>query len=219
MVYVVLDTETTGLDENSSVIQLAYFVLNDKFELIDVKNYFCYSDKPLTPEIEELTGITNDKLKVWSKGYYLEEYLLDDPIFRNTSDVVFVGHNIKFDTGVINQTLKFRKIEPIDFGRRTKKIPSNLNGKPVQVCTAECLSSVLGFQHYIKLQQMFNLAFYNKNSDKIDKDVFYDKVLKSLDVIVKKFNVDITGDLGFHNALFDVYITFLIFVKYRMVFK
>ena len=60
---VIFDLETTGLDlVKDRIIQMSYIKVMPTGEEIR-KNYFINPGKNLSPEIVQLTGITNDMLK------------------------------------------------------------------------------------------------------------------------------------------------------------
>lgn len=90
--YVAFDLETTGLSlENDQIIEIgAVKVVNGK--VTDRFMEFLKPDKPVTPMITNITGITNEM--VASAGN-TEEIIRDFMEF--CGDNVLVGHNIMFD--------------------------------------------------------------------------------------------------------------------------
>jgi len=121
VMFVVLDVETTGLDEKSChVIQLAAKVLGSDDENDLFSEYILPPIDRIPAKIEELTGITDEFLRQGGfdtalgkeRGVAREfrPVFLDFRKFlqerANGRDVVFVAHNAKFDIRMINGELR-----------------------------------------------------------------------------------------------------------------
>ena len=117
----VLDVETTGLDDESChVIQLAAKVLGSDDEGDLFSQYILPPIDHIPQKIEELTGITDDFLR---NGGFDEALGIDIPAARSFQQVyhdfedfcinrangrklVFVAHNSRFDLRMINGELR-----------------------------------------------------------------------------------------------------------------
>ena len=106
---VVLDVETTGLDcETHSIIEIAIlpFQFNkDTAEILSLGTpYTSFQDpgEPLSPEISQLTGITDEML---------EKKSIDWPKVHDilASAQVIIAHNAKFDRGFIDLQCEISK--------------------------------------------------------------------------------------------------------------
>ncbi|NLP22291.1 MAG: type I-E CRISPR-associated endoribonuclease Cas2 [Erysipelotrichaceae bacterium] len=99
--YVVIDIETTGIDEKKdSIIELGAL----KYENSKISEFSCLIsiNDDIPKHIEELTGINNKKLK--EKGVCLEEAL--ERFLQFIGDLDLVGYNINFDINFLNNNLK-----------------------------------------------------------------------------------------------------------------
>ncbi len=97
--YIILDTETTGTDEEDRVIQLGYMVLGAK--KIDVHNEFCSSDIPIKFGAMEVHGITPDMLEGKAECVQTQAYkrLLE----LNTPENYLIIHNAPFDIKMLEK--------------------------------------------------------------------------------------------------------------------
>ena len=97
--YIILDTETTGTDEEDRVIQLGYMVLGKK--KIDVHNEFCSSDIPIKFGAMEVHGITPDMLEGKAECVQTQAYkrLLE----LNTPENYLIIHNAPFDIKMLEK--------------------------------------------------------------------------------------------------------------------
>lgn len=95
----VLDTETTGIEDDAELIEICIlpFSFNDDMEICKVYNAYTafeQSSKPLTPEIEKITGITDDMIK----GQSIDDYKVN--ALFNKAELV-IAHNAKFDKRIM----------------------------------------------------------------------------------------------------------------------
>lgn len=99
--YVVIDIETTGLDErNDAIIEIGAIKMTDS--KIEELNHLIRVNEQLPKSIQELTGLTDDDLT--EKGVPLERALDDFLDFIGDADLV--GYNINFDLNFLNNALK-----------------------------------------------------------------------------------------------------------------
>jgi len=97
--YIILDTETTGTDEQDRVIQLGYMVLGGKE--IEVHNEFCSADVPINFAAMEVHGITPEMIEGKPKCVELPSYkrLLE----LNTPENYIIIHNAPFDLKMLEK--------------------------------------------------------------------------------------------------------------------
>lgn len=105
--YVVMDSETTGLDRtNDRMIELgAVKVLNG--EIADMFQRLIHVDRDLSPEIVSLTSITNEELRQNGVSELqavqaFREFALDMPL---------VSHNITFDMAFLNNACQRNNLD------------------------------------------------------------------------------------------------------------
>lgn len=102
-VYVVFDVETTGLSAvYNTIIELAAVKIKNG-EIIDRFQSFANPHEPLTEQIIELTGITDDMVKDAPDAEVVLKRFYDF-----IGDATLAAHNASFDMGFIN--VGFRKI-------------------------------------------------------------------------------------------------------------
>jgi len=97
--YIILDTETTGTDEQDRVIQLGYMVLGGKE--IEVHNEFCSADVPINYAAMEVHGITPEMIEGKPKCTEMPAYkrLLE----LNTPENYMIIHNAPFDLKMLEK--------------------------------------------------------------------------------------------------------------------
>ncbi|MBL4819203.1 MAG: 3'-5' exonuclease [Deltaproteobacteria bacterium] len=95
--FLVVDTETTGLDHKKNrVIEIAW-VLFQKREFISGEGRLCSIEEPLPPEITRLTGINSSMLK--GQPEFSEH--IDDFLKACSQAKFLVAYNTKFDRAFI----------------------------------------------------------------------------------------------------------------------
>jgi DNA polymerase-3 subunit epsilon len=104
MIVLAVDVETTGLDPNTDeVIEIAY-CLHDLFTKKDLYTFsgLVRGVKPIPPEIETLTGITNEMREKF--GFDKETV---KPNFKSTIDQAeyLAAHNAEFERGFLGKAL------------------------------------------------------------------------------------------------------------------
>ena len=108
--YLIYDTETTGLPKNYSapitdhdnwprLVQLAWQLHDEKGDLVEVKNFIVHPDGFTIPfNATKIHGITNERAK--KQGMPLAHVLKEFREALKKSDFV-VGHNIEFDINIV----------------------------------------------------------------------------------------------------------------------
>lgn len=116
--YIILDTETTGTNEEDRVIQLGYMVLGAKE--IEVYNEFFSSEIPIKYGAMEVHGITQEmidgKPSIHDSGSFKRLNEL------NTNENYMIIHNAPFDLGMLAKEGFMPKMKVIDTLRVAKHI-------------------------------------------------------------------------------------------------
>ena len=119
--YIILDTETTGTDEQDRIIQLGYMVLGAKE--IEVHNEFCSADVPINFAAMEVHGITPEMIEGKPKCTEMPAY--KRLIELNTSDNYMIIHNAPFDLKMLEKEGFEVAMKVIDTLRVAKHIFEN----------------------------------------------------------------------------------------------
>ncbi len=116
--YIILDTETTGTDEEDRVIQLGYMVLGAKE--IEVHNEFCSTDIPIKFGAMEVHGIIPTMLEGKPECVQTQAYkrLLE----LNTPENYLIIHNAPFDIKMLEKEGFETKMKVIDTLRVAKHV-------------------------------------------------------------------------------------------------
>ena len=116
--YIILDTETTGTDEQDRVIQLGYMVLGSKD--VEVHNEFCSADVPINFAAMEVHGITPEMIEGKPKCTEIPAYkrLLE----LNTPENYMIIHNAPFDLKMLEKEGFEVQMKVIDTLRVAKHI-------------------------------------------------------------------------------------------------
>jgi DNA polymerase-3 subunit epsilon len=103
----IVDIETTGLTaRRHRVIEVAVLKVKDG-ELVETYSTLIDPEVPISPFIEELTGITDKELR-----YAPTFGAIRRELFRLLDGALFVAHNATFDYGFLKE--EFRRVE-MDF--------------------------------------------------------------------------------------------------------
>lgn len=106
-----IDTETTGLESDAGVCQLAVVLLDTvTWEIAERKSYLVNPEKPISESARRIHGISDDMVQ----GCPTLADLLDDPTLRDffSLPVVF-GHNVGYDIRMIGNEV-FDHAQPLD---------------------------------------------------------------------------------------------------------
>lgn len=100
--FLIMDTETTGLGDDDEIIELA--LLNQDGEKL-YHNYF-YPSKEVEPGAAEINHLTQDVLAKLDAVNFVDEAdnIIDIIEFSESSGIPVLGHNLKFDIKMFNQT-------------------------------------------------------------------------------------------------------------------
>jgi DNA polymerase-3 subunit epsilon/exodeoxyribonuclease X len=126
--YIILDTETTGTDEQDRVIQLGYMVLGGKE--IEVHNEFCSADVPINFAAMEVHGITPEMIEGKPKCVELPSYKRLQEL--NTPENYIIIHNAPFDLKMLQKEGFNVEMKVIDTLRVAKHIFENEDAHRLQ---------------------------------------------------------------------------------------
>lgn len=101
-IFAVVDLETTGssLNDQNRIIQFSC-VLLENGKIIDTFNTFINPRQTLSPEIKQLTNISDATLQ---KAPYFDD--LAATIYALLQNTIFVAHNVRFDFSFLNYELQ-----------------------------------------------------------------------------------------------------------------
>ncbi len=116
--YIILDTETTGTNEQDRVIQLGYIVLGT--QPIEVHNEFCSCDTPISYGAMEVHGITQEMIE--GKPTCKETTAYKRLLELNTPQNYMIIHNAPFDLGMLEKEGFETQMKVIDTLRVAKHI-------------------------------------------------------------------------------------------------
>jgi len=116
--YIILDTETTGTEEQDRVIQLGYMVLGGAE--IEVHNEFNSSEIPINIRAMEVHGITPEMLV--GKPSCVETSAYKRLLELNVSENYMIIHNAPFDLGMLEKEGFKTQMKVIDTLRVAKHV-------------------------------------------------------------------------------------------------
>ena len=184
---IVIDTETNGLDYNSSVLSFSCLTLDDNNYVIDILNRYYYKEDKEADNSEALKtnglykNVISAKREIHGANY--PKYFKDDleilEILNDDDLEKIIAHNIEFDIGQISQSF-------------------NLN--PTHFKNKELYCTMLNTQY------VYDAPYMKNDTPK----------LPNLKESVNHFGIDTNElffDLGedYHSSLFDVYCTYFVF--------
>lgn len=108
LTFVSFDLETTGLSQIDDEITEFGAVKMRNGLIIDRFDSFVRSPKPIPPKVSELTSITNEQIK---NAPTIQELM--PKILEFFGDDLVIGHNGRFDIGMLNADLKKMGLEEI----------------------------------------------------------------------------------------------------------
>ena len=115
--YIVLDTETTGLNENSQIVELGcHEIINGKL----TGGQFHIYIRPRTimdSEVIKIHKITNTFYDDYYKGIYEGDKQNLINFIKFVGNSLIFAHNAPFDMNAINKELNFWKLNEISFKR------------------------------------------------------------------------------------------------------
>ena len=120
--YVVLKVNTTGLEESDRVTEFSLYRCRDGV-VVDKLCSLVNPQIPIPPEVESLSGISNDMVK--DRPLFV---CMKDSIISFIGDLPIVGHNTAFDLSFLQRELDHTFSNPVvdtlNLSRALLKLPS-----------------------------------------------------------------------------------------------
>ena len=212
MRFVIFDTETTGLTQSDEVIQFAGLVVETTSEEekqkmtaegktpknLKLKNFcsfYCDTVKTINPEAQKIHGIDKETLKKLSENYTFEDNFFPFVESLGEQPKCWVAYNIEFDKRLVNQTLGNNGLPTFSFGKNIATIREE--NEDTNFCLMNAMTSLNTAGKRRKLVDVVASLGYSKET--IDK---------SFAAFAARCNM--SEDLSFHNAAYDVYCTYLV---------
>lgn len=184
MKWVVLDTETTGLDKkNDQICQLTYLILDKDFNIEQVKNFYLAVDK-MDSKAEEVHGLSIKLLDKLSNGLRFED--ISREIFKDLKGNGVICHNIPFDMELLQN-----KMFEVSEKAKLEHVK--------EFCSMKAYAPVLNLKRY-------NGELKNPRLGEVT-DFLQIKKETAMELAKKHFNAD---NIGFHDSRYDTICTYLI---------
>lgn len=199
MLYVIIDTETTGLYSKDEVIQFAAIICDEKYVIHRIVNFYCDTAHPINEKAQAVHGIDFEKLHKLSEGLTFEDQFLPFLKSLEGEDVVWIEWSTNgFDMRMINQTLAKYKLQKTDFGKGINT-----------------LGEIPGIHHYNLLHGICNV-FYGGHSRQLG--IACSELLKhsteQIDELYEKYIKMFDIRTGKHNADYDAFLCYLLLISY-----
>ncbi len=167
--FVLFDTETTGLDDDDRIVQIAAIILDTKGK-IEVFNELCKANKPIEFDAMETHHITNEMIE--GKGKFADTNCYKRIQELNASENYLIAHNIKFDLEMLRREGFLCKYTLID--------------------TLRCAKHLFDELPWHRLQYMrYCLGLYKQEEQEVKKIGYEIKAHDAIgDVIVMKLLLD-----------------------------
>lgn len=192
---VIVDTETTGVDESADIIEFSASFPMGMNETIDEIGNYTVRYKPTTPvppEASAIHFITNEDLE--ECGSYSDD-------IENINELLntrrfFIAHNAEFDRLKIEQNHK----------RCQKPLPEELADKDAWICTLRFAKKMFGenmeFSNFTLSYLWFKFELYKECNYKVQPHSARDDVYMCLKVLQKL--VDLAVESGIIDPTFDI---------------
>ena len=186
---IVLDVETTGVYNNSDVIQVAGLMLLE--DGLSMFNRYCNTDQKISQGSYEVHGLSKKNLASLSGGKYFEDVAqeLKDVFSR---DLYVIGHGVNFDIRMMNNNLSKHGFPELNVAKK--------------YCTMKKANQELkkvGVRGNVSLEKMLD---YVLSSNGMELEEFNRIALEHIHELTGE---EIIG--GQHDAAYDVYATYICF--------
>jgi DNA polymerase III epsilon subunit-like protein len=150
-----IDTETTGLTDNSNIIELAWVITDKHLNVLKEESHLINGNFEITEFIKNLTGISKEKTVA-------DGILIQDALKRFYNDILkcqfLVAHNILFDYKMIMNEIK--NIFSHDGHKNELEHYTHIFQSKVRLCSLlilkkECKDRDITTENY-KLQTFYN---------------------------------------------------------------
>lgn len=150
--YIFFDTETTGLvgnplvpaERQPRIIEFYGAITDDEGGKIQELDFLCHPQCRITPEITEITGITNEMVRN-EKPFSAYAPRVASMLNPKGELMAVVGHNLAFD------------YEMIEIEWKLCKYKQPLAWPPIKICTVNQTEHLLG--HRLKLGDLYEHLF------------------------------------------------------------
>ena len=121
--FIVLDTETTGLEveQGHRVIEIGALLVEDRKKTNELFHVYLNPERPIDDEAQKVHGISNEQLKDEPKFPEIAEEFLK---FIENSTLII--HNAPFDLGFLNNELKLASVDNPSLEQKCEVIDSLL---------------------------------------------------------------------------------------------
>lgn len=202
MTSMVFDLETTGLNDPVDIIQLSYLIFNDETGEIKqpgVLTYFIPSRTDISPDAFAVSGISEEFLYTYTKKTFQDYISTFKDILKDVD--ILIGHNITGFDLVVLQNYKDTELNAI---LRSKKVIDTMKNYLNVLHKITCNKDSSGWsRRFLKLSECYYTLLRNGyDREKIQED------------FKKTFKLQTSA---FHNAAFDTYVTYLVYLYARSV--
>lgn len=157
-VFVVLDLETTGLSATRNAITEITAIKYQNGEQLDIFSTLVQPKEPIPPEVEDLTGITNEMVRTAPPLLMVMNDLLN---FLGPLPMI-VGHNVSFDIGFLQA-----KAKECGFGSSDERLAYHR-----ALCTKVLAQKQLpGLPSYEGIVIATQIGYHNPNPHRAEADV------------------------------------------------
>lgn len=203
--YVIFDVETTGLSITDEIIQFSAIVMNGDFTTERLINFYCDTQVPISANAFNVHRIDKAKLYRLSEQKSFEDNWLGFADSLKNQQVAWIDWSRGgFDERMVNQTLVNNGLDDYFNYPRYKSLEECLKNKSSTFDLMGALCHKIGRRN-MKLADAVNTLPYSKQQI----NYVYDKVTDSLP------NKDM--EMMYHNAMYDTFVTFLVFKYYFCV--
>ena len=187
---IILDCETTGFTENK-ILQLGMFILQENNTKL--YNKYFSTDSRIEGSAISVHGITKDFLAKTATNSFEEEIDKLYPYFMQAEEII--GYNVDYDVNrCINPYLRKRGLELID--------------------TNKCICMMKAYSEIIQK----SIITRRVNSSLINSFNFYITLgIKTLEEIEEKWSKLYPYKCNDHNAIYDVYKTYILYSELEKV--
>lgn len=205
---VFLDVETNGLSKRKNdIVQFGAIVssMGNLREFVPVCEYFEITS-PVQFSALRVHQIDNMRAKQLTKYQFFEAFAEGTKFFDSRVPTVYVAHNAQFDLGVIQNVLEVNGAPRVNFGQQVRDL-----GEAVRVRGNCWLDSVPYLRDVMQISDRGSSSLEALGS----------RFLKNVEVCKKVLqgSMEEAGqpiyNLGYHNATFDSFVLYCIFLAQR----
>ena len=202
MQYAVFDVETTGLGIKDEVIQFSCILTDENFCALNYFNFYCYTQQELDVKASEITGINREDLWRLSEGKTFEDQFFKLKELVNNPNLVWVHYSTNgFDLRLVNQTLTNNGLDTFYFGKNCTRLDKQSGVWNFNICNA-----LANFKYGGRPRRLSQAASELPYSE--------EEIIRVLESKCKGCGVN-----GYHNALYDAFVTWLLLYQNKDVFR